>query len=221
MNGFEKRAQQKKQQILTATFTLMNTKTGVADLTINAIATQANVSKATIFKYFGTKEQLIHEIFKQFIERLYREARALIAQNKSFTETFIALSQNKMRLLDTVKQQFYIDLMTYLTEKEDSELSRLNQVYTAESLNLMLDLFHRGRKEGAVDLKYSDEFLMLYFDALIEGISSPRIYERIRPYTAEWTEMLLKGVAPNKARKPTTDELALAELKAAPPTEQP
>ena len=62
----------------------------------------------------------------------------------------------------------------------------------------MLDLFHRGRKEGKVDLKYSDEFLMLYFQAMIEGISNPQIYEKILPYTAEWTELLVKGIAPRQ-----------------------
>lgn len=61
---------------------------------------------------------------------------------------------------------------------------------------MMLDLFHRGRKEGKVDLKYSDEFLLLYFQATVEGISNPQIYERVVPYTEEWTEILIKGIAP-------------------------
>ncbi|EGO8568943.1 TPA: TetR/AcrR family transcriptional regulator, partial [Enterococcus faecium] len=51
---------------------------------------------------------------------------------------------------------------------------------------------------GKVDLKYSDEFLMLYFQAMIEGISNPQIYEKILPYTAEWTELLVKGIAPRQ-----------------------
>ncbi|KFN92910.1 TetR family transcriptional regulator [Tetragenococcus muriaticus PMC-11-5] len=34
------------------------------------------------------------------------------------------------------------------------------QQFTKENQNMMLDLFHRGRKEGKVALKYSDEFLI-------------------------------------------------------------
>lgn len=55
-----------------------------------------------------------------------------------------------------------------------------------------------GGKEGKVDLKYSDEFLILYFQAMVEGISKPEIYAKLLPYTAEWTEVLIKGIAPKK-----------------------
>ncbi|PZM51296.1 TetR/AcrR family transcriptional regulator, partial [Enterococcus faecium] len=51
---------------------------------------------------------------------------------------------------------------------------------------------------GKVDLKYSDEFLILYFQAMVEGISKPEIYAKLLPYTAEWTEVLIKGIAPKK-----------------------
>ncbi|OEH56329.1 hypothetical protein AQ616_02080 [Oceanobacillus sp. E9] len=71
--------------------------------------------------------------------------------------------------------------------------------FAENSYGMLLDLFHRGRKEGKVDLKYSDEFLLLYFQAIVEGISNPKIYERIVPYTEEWTELLIKGLAPNKS----------------------
>ncbi|WP_241432913.1 hypothetical protein [Listeria fleischmannii] len=121
-----------------------------------------------------------------------------MAQNKPFEETIIEMSQNKIRFLDKVNKQFYLDLMAYFTEKEDDGSTRIMAEYTKQSFDMMLDLFHRGRKEGKVDLKYSDEFLILYFQALVEGISSPSIYERILPYTEEWTELLVKGIAPNK-----------------------
>lgn len=88
--------------------------------------------------------------------------------------------------------------MKYYTKKEDNGFTRMMQEYTDQSFGIMLDMFHRGRKEGKVDLKYSDEFLMLFFQALLEGISNPQIYEQILPYTAEWTEVLVKGVAPRK-----------------------
>ncbi|HAQ1754513.1 TPA: TetR/AcrR family transcriptional regulator, partial [Enterococcus faecium] len=106
--------------------------------------------------------------------------------------------ENKIRYLNRVNKQFYIDLMTYYTKKEKKEFSDAMDAYTQESFSIMLDLFHRGRKEGKVDLKYSDEFLILYFQAMVEGISKPEIYAKLLPYTAEWTEVLIKGIAPKK-----------------------
>ncbi|EGP5469576.1 TetR/AcrR family transcriptional regulator [Enterococcus faecium] len=198
MNGFEKRAQEKKKEILQAAFDLINTDIGTAGVTMDKVAESAQVSKATIFKYFGSKEGLIYEVFFTFMNDLGQEAKALIAENLPFEETLIAMSENKIRYLNRVNKQFYIDLMTYYTKKEKREFSDAMDAYTQESFSIMLDLFHRGRKEGKVDLKYSDEFLILYFQAMVEGISKPEIYAKLLPYTAEWTEVLIKGIAPKK-----------------------
>ncbi|MBM6997452.1 TetR/AcrR family transcriptional regulator [Paenibacillus sp. DXFW5] len=198
MNGFEKRTQKKKKQVLEAAFNLMNSDDGIENLTMDEIAKQSNVGKTTVFKYFGSKENLIHEVFTYFLTRMGEAARAIMAENKPFEETIIAMSLNKINYLDKINKQFYVDLMDYFTKKDDDGLSLIMQQYVKESYSMMLDLFHRGRKEGKVDLKYSDEFLLIYFQALVEGISSPHIYSKILPYTAQWTELLVKGIAPSQ-----------------------
>lgn len=198
MNGFEKRTREKKKQVLEATFNLMNTDAGIENLTMDEIAKHSNVGKTTVFKYFGSKENLIHEVFTYFLSQMGDTARAIMAENKPFEETIIAMSLNKINYLDKINKQFYLDLMDYFTKKDNDGLSLIMQQYVKESYSMMLDLFHRGRKEGKVDLKYSDEFLLIYFQALVEGISSPHIYSKILPYTAQWTELLIKGIAPSQ-----------------------
>ncbi|KAF1305156.1 TetR/AcrR family transcriptional regulator [Candidatus Enterococcus willemsii] len=198
MNGFEKRTYDKKQQILRSAFDLMNTEHGVKNMKLDILAKEANVGKTTLFKYFGSKEGIIHEVFKQYINQLIMEAEQIIQQQLSFEETLLALSKNKISFIEKIHHQFYLDLMAYMTTKKGSGISLLMQKYILESKNMMLDLFYRGRKEGKVDLKYSDEFLLVYFQAIVEGISNPSVYDRVAPYTEQWTEMLLKGLAPAK-----------------------
>lgn len=198
MNGYDKRTLEKKKQVIEATFHLMNNETGIENLTMDEIAKNANVGKTSIFKYFGSKENLIHEVFKYFLELIGETAKEIMEENRPFEETLIAMSQNKINYLKKVDKQFYLDLMDYVTKKGDDGLSLMMEKYIKESYSIMLDLFHRGRKEGKVDLKYSDEFLLTYFQALVEGISSPHIYQKILPYTAQWTELLVKGIAPKK-----------------------
>lgn len=198
MNGYEKRTQEKKNQVLKATFELMNKDVGIENLTMDEISKNSGVGKTSIFKYFGSKENLIHEVFKYFLDKIGRRAQEIMDENRPFEETLIAMSQNKIYYMDKVSKRFYLDLMDFYTSKEDDGLSLIMQQYADKSFSLMLDLFHRGRKEGKVDLKYSDEFLLLYFQALVEGISSPHIYQKILPYTAQWTELMIKGIAPSK-----------------------
>lgn len=198
MNGYEKRTQEKKNRVLEVTFDLMNKDDGIENLTMDEIAKHANVAKTSIFKYFGSKENLIYEVFKFFLDKMGENARKIMAENRPFEETLIVITQNKVSHLEKINKQFYLDLMAFFTKRGDDGLSLMMQEYADGIFNLMLDLFHRGRKEGKVDLKYSDEFLLLYFQALVEGISSPHIYEKIIPYTTQWTELLIKGIAPNK-----------------------
>ncbi|MDM8101668.1 TetR/AcrR family transcriptional regulator [Oceanobacillus oncorhynchi] len=198
MNGFEKRTEEKKRKILEAAFELINGDTDTGNVTMEEIAKHANVGKATLFKYFGSKDNLIREVFQDFINQLITDAKEIIAENHSFEETLIALSQNKISYLDKINHQFYMRMMDFFTKKDEEGLSLMMQKFNEVNYGMLLDLFHRGRKEGKVDLKYSDEFLILYFQAIVEGISKPQIYEKIAPYTEEWTEMLIKGIAPRK-----------------------
>ena len=197
MNGFEKRTEEKKKQIVEATFDIINSENGLAGLTIDEVIARTSVSKATVFKYFGNKEALIYQVFFEFMDELKDSAKRIMEQNLSFEETLIKISENKIDYLKRVDQQFYLDLMAYYTKRNNQQFSEMMDEYTKDSLNMMLALFHRGRKEGKVDLKYSDEFLLLYFQAMIEGISKPAINSKLLPYTAEWTELLLKGISPN------------------------
>lgn len=198
MNGFQKRTEAKKKQIIQATLQLLKAKGDEKNITMEEIAKQANVAKTTIFKYFGSKDNLIRDVYQSFFEEMIESAKAILAKNKPFEETLIELSQNKIKYFHDMGYTIYVGMMKYITEKEDDGLSLMAKKLSIENQSILLDLFHRGKKEGKVDLKYSDEFLMLYFRTIVEGMSNPQIYEKIAPYTEEWTEMLMKGLAPDK-----------------------
>jgi AcrR family transcriptional regulator len=198
LNGFQKRTEAKKKQIIQATLQLLKAKGDEKNITMEEIAKQANVAKTTIFKYFGRKDNLIREVYQSFFEEMIESAKAILAKNKPFEETLIELSQNKIKYFHDMGYTIYVGMMKYITEKEDDGLSLMAKKLSIENQSILLDLFHRGKKEGKVDLKYSDEFLMLYFRTIVEGMSNPQIYEKIAPYTEEWTEMLMKGLAPDK-----------------------
>jgi AcrR family transcriptional regulator len=198
LNGFQKRTEAKKKQIIQATLQLLKAKGDEKNITMEEIAKQANVAKTTIFKYFGNKDNLIREVYQSFFEEMIESAKAILAKNKPFEETLIELSQNKIKYFHDMGYTIYVGMMKYITEKEDDGLSLMAKKLSIENQIILLDLFHRGKKEGKVDLKYSDEFLMLYFRTIVEGMSNPQIYEKIAPYTEEWTDMLMKGLAPDK-----------------------
>lgn len=197
MNGFERRTREKKEKVLKSAFELMNASDD-GNITIEELAKHSNVGKTTIFKYFGNKDNLIREVYKYFMEEMIKRAKKIIDENKPFEETLAALTQNKIICLNRISNAFYTRMIEYITEKNNEDGLSLAEKYFEYNYNMMLDFFHRGRKEGKIDLKYSDEFLLLYFQAIVEGFSNPQIYEKAKYYIEELTEMLIKGIAPNK-----------------------
>ena len=197
MNGFERRTKEKKEQVLNAAFDLMNTDKGASGLTIKAVAERSHISRATIFKYYESKQKLIDAVFVHVLDDIGETAMHIIESDLPFDQLIMALGRNDIEQLNKVSRQFYMELMASYV-RDDHEISTHLDSYTQRAFNLMIDIFAKGRKEGKVDLKYSDEFLLLYFQALIRGISDPNIYGKILPYTEQWTEMMVKGFAPSK-----------------------
>lgn len=196
MNGFEKRTEEKKNKILDSAFELMNHRIEGDTMTIDNLSKHASVAKGTIFKYFGSKENLINEVYKKFVSEMSHSNKEIISENKPFEETLLAISLNKVNHFKNIEQSFYLGLMEHLTETKDDGLTLMMETFSKESHSIMLDLFHRGRKEGKIDLKYSDEFLLLYFQTLVEGLSNPKNYESLLPYTEIFSEVIIKGIAP-------------------------
>ncbi|MGX7199163.1 TetR/AcrR family transcriptional regulator [Enterococcus nangangensis] len=197
MNGFEKRTAAKKEQIVAATFDLMKASAS-GDFAMEEVAEKAGVSKTSIFKYFGTKEQLKVEVFRQYIETIRSGVRKIIDLDRPYEETMAEMLRFELDLVNQSGNSFYLSLMSYMSEKGSDGLSRIMEDYVVESYHMMLDLFHRGRKEGKVDWHYSDEFLMMYFQTLAGGISNPGIYQKMLPYSHEWIQVVLQGLAPRE-----------------------
>lgn len=79
---------------------------------------------------------------------LGQEAKALIAENLPFEETLIAMSENKIRYLNRVNKQFYIDLMTYYTKKEKKNfLTRWMRIRKKVSVSCLIFSIEGGKKE--------------------------------------------------------------------------
>ncbi|MER1299252.1 TetR/AcrR family transcriptional regulator [Ligilactobacillus salivarius] len=197
MNGFEKRSAKKREEILATALKIINHPDGINNLTIQKIVESTSISKATIFKYFKTKENLIQETFFYYLDQLKVKSEHILAEKQGFINTFTELTQLKVDTIAQMHHQFYLDLMQYYTQTSDLQLAQKMTEYTQDSFNMMKQLLKQGREEGVIDERYSDEFILLYTQAMVNGFSQPEIYQQALPFTKEWTEVLLKGIAPN------------------------
>ncbi|MCI1220221.1 MAG: TetR/AcrR family transcriptional regulator [Bifidobacterium sp.] len=202
MNGFERRTLAKKEQVLDAAFDLMNADSdnGAETLSIADAAARSHVSRATIFNYFGSKQGLISAVFDRFLARIAEGAERIVTQDLPFAQMMMTLTRYELDCLSRVSEQFYRDLMRWYAEDSGPGMQDLRVRYTERSFGILLSLFAKGRQEGSVDPKYSDEFLLLYLRMMTQGALDPGIRDAIVPYSEQFVEMLIKGIAPSTSR---------------------
>ncbi|HJF18717.1 MAG TPA: TetR/AcrR family transcriptional regulator [Enterococcus columbae] len=82
MNGFEKRTFAKKEQLLQAVLEIINHPSGIKVLTIQKLVDTTHISRATIFKYYASKDQLLKQAFIYYLDQMNQQALEILAQKK-------------------------------------------------------------------------------------------------------------------------------------------
>jgi len=164
MNGFARRAEKKKDNIKQAALELFKVH-GFEKVSVNDIARKARVSKVTIYKHFGSKDELVNVVVKGIFLSISEELRAIIRGNMPFPEK---LEFVIFRKTETASE--YGRELIGIIDQEHPELKRFIHTLWQEEVNqLMLELFEEGRRLGYVDKDLSPEVIQTYFELLREG----------------------------------------------------
>jgi AcrR family transcriptional regulator len=164
MNGFARRAEKKKDNIKRAALELFKVH-GFEKVSVNDIARKARVSKVTIYKHFGSKDELVNVVVKGIFLSISEELRAIIRGNMPFPEK---LEFVIFRKTETASE--YGRELIGIIDQEHPELKRFIHTLWQEEVNqLMLELFEEGRRLGYVDKDLSPEVIQTYFELLREG----------------------------------------------------
>lgn len=171
MNGFEKRATLIKEKILKTTLEMLKTwdpnRIRIAD-----IAKTAHVSQVTIYNYFGSKEALLHQVIKDYIDRSIEEFLESMREENSFKEKMEQAILQEKKSLNTLTPRMINQLLI-----KDSEMSQyVQKEYNEKVIPVILQLLEDGRKSGEISEKVSSQaflmFLNIYmqhYDELIEA----------------------------------------------------
>lgn len=200
MNGFERRTEQKKEQILKVALELFS-QHGFKKVSISDIAHKADVSPVTIYNHFGSKDGLIRESIKRQIILIMDKYRAIINGKGTFAEKLEKIVFDKVGMAALYGGELLSLLLT-----SDEEMNRyVNDVMVKESLELTMHLFEEGRRQGYLSKTISNETITIYLEILKTGISSSRLlqpgsesYPRI---VGELNQLFLYGLIDTGDRK--------------------
>ncbi|SFJ61479.1 transcriptional regulator, TetR family [Halobacillus dabanensis] len=199
MNGFERRKERKKQNILNASLQLFS-QYGVQKVSIQEIAQKAQVSQVTIYNYFGGKDELLFETVKRFIyERLERFQGIVHDEEMDFKDKITSVIKDKKESLLHLDPGF---LQTVMADQPD--LRNLIQSFTEQdAVPLLIELVEQGKQQGYVHPDISFRSIMFYIEMFYHAMSSkPNFFEdSIAELSEEITHMFFYGLMGNKEER--------------------
>ena len=199
MNGFERRKERKKQNILNASLKLFS-EYGVQKVSIQEIAQNAQVSQVTIYNYFGGKDELIFETVKRFIyERLERFQGVVHDEEMNFKDKISYVIKDKKESLLHMDPGF---LQTVMADQPD--LRELIQSFTEQdTVPLIMELVEQGKEQGYVHPDISFRSIMFYIEMYYQAMSAkPDFFDdSVAELSEEVTHMFFYGLMGNKEER--------------------
>ncbi|OIJ13926.1 TetR family transcriptional regulator [Anaerobacillus alkalilacustris] len=192
MDGFQRRRELKKRNILEAALALFM-KHGIQKVSIVEIAKEANVSQVTIYNYFESKHKLIHEVFIFYINKAVVDFENIIEAKLPFPEKIKKIIFNKKEVASQIHEEFYHYMM-----KEYTEGNEIEKLYNEKAIPYFIKLFEEGKEQGYVDPNLSNEAILFYVHMLKEYIQKEEVYQKILPLTEDITNIFFYGVVGNK-----------------------
>ncbi|MCQ6560547.1 TetR/AcrR family transcriptional regulator [Paenibacillus mendelii] len=159
MNGFERRKRNKTEQIFDVAFRMFS-QYGFSKVSVNEIAEQANVSPATIYNYFGTKERLYIDMLRHWMDKqLARYEAILLDSVLSFPE-----KTKRIMLLEAGNVKFLSDELGQVPHSEQGRLAGMMERYAEEKVGAFFRHYVAlGKREGYVREELPDEVAAIYF----------------------------------------------------------
>ncbi len=189
MDGFQRRREQKKLDILKAALSLF-LEYGIQKVSINEIAKKANVSQVTIYNYFENKHSLVNEVMIHYIDTAINDFQKTVTANISFPEKIKSIVFNKGEIANQIHEEFY----QYLMNEYTTEGNYIEEIYVKKTIPLFTDLLKEGKEQGYIDPNTSDEAIMFYIKMLKDYIQRDDVYSKVLPLTEDITKIFFYGI---------------------------
>lgn len=193
MNGYEKRTEEKKEIILNTAQDLFF-HNGIANTSVVDIAKKANVSKVTIFNYFGSKVALAREVIQRYINNIVSVGEKILKEQIPFAkkiEKLFNMAEEKQSLFGT-------DVFS----KEAWEDPIMQQLYNENAkrvIPFIFDFFEQGKKEGDIDPSIPTEAVIAYISA-IAPLLNPGKHDANRDYIVGINKLFYYGLFGDKSK---------------------
>jgi AcrR family transcriptional regulator len=174
-NGFARRKEHSKEEIRKAAWELFS-QYGVEKVSIVEIARKANVSQATIYNNFGSKDALVKEFVSFVVDQLVTRVEEIFLSEQDFWGkleacfTFISgmMAQGPALSYETAVFGIRLDLIN------DPEIQKIREAAQEKMTWLLIRLVQEGKEQGQIRNDISETAFLFYLRAFIDIFPGPQ-----------------------------------------------
>lgn len=197
MNGYEKRTLKKRQDIIAAAQELFISH-GITGVTIEQIAERAEVSRVTLFKYFGDKESLVKETVLIWVNALMQEYDRILGSNQQFRMKLTRILNLRMGGTHLAN-----DGAIKADVRGNAELmSIIKEQVAIHGLPRIMALIEEGKLAGDIDPSLDNEAILTFFSMFSPIISDPLYIQKEQSYQKSLFNLFMGGLLKDWYEKP-------------------
>lgn len=193
MNGFEKRALLIKEKIMKTTLEMLKTWEP-SRIRIVDISKEAKVSQVTIYNYFGSKEALLHEVVKGYVNKSIKEFEEYMNGEYSLKEKIEFMLFQEKESYKTLTPGIVKELMI-----DDREIYKyIEEQYNEKIIPQFIHLINEGKEKGEISDKVSISAVLIFINMFMkqskELLEIAQQQENMDQFIEEMVQVFFYGI---------------------------
>ena len=214
--GLRERKKQQTRQLIAETARRLFSERGFGHVTVAEIARTADVSEATVFNYFPTKEDLVYWRLGSFEEELLSAIRDREPGEPALTafRRFLLAQRGMLADHDPEETERLADLTRMITESP-ALLAREQQIFERYTASLAALLAEQTRAAAddlgpwvAANAMMGIHRALVYYTRgqVVAGVRNPRLARDVRAHAEQAFGLLERGLGAYGAGAPPPDQ---------------
>lgn len=202
MDGFEKRRDDKKKAIIQTALDLFD-QYGYEKVSMTDIAEKARVSRASIYNFFESKDNLRRIIIKNILDDSIERVQKLLQEQINFIDKVGEYIKIRTWYYGKHSLKFFFDAV-----ESDSELRQYLDDFTTAHRQLLMKFIDEGKQSAVFSPNISNIAIEMYIDIFqtyfLQNMSKREIHDRLElnPKLAEEMNMLfMDGLTQGNGKK--------------------
>jgi AcrR family transcriptional regulator len=145
-------------------------ESGITKVTLDEVATELRMSKKTVYKFFPSKDDLLHAVVRLLLAGVEREVTAIVNSEESFDEKMTRLLALIGRMVRRIGQQFQSDV-----QRVAPNLWKEIDTFRRERILVKVkQMFEQAKREKIFRSDLDVELFYLVFINTVQGVMNPK-----------------------------------------------